>query len=180
MSEVPDRVTGPMDRRETPPDRVEISMEQWQFQSPLPPPAVLREYEQIIPGFAERYMAGWESQTAHRQRLESTVVATQAETQRRAQPLAFALGLAVVVVAGLAVLTDHEAAAIAIVSIDFVGLGGVFVFGKSRNDRELRRKAEAVPDPSPPSARANRTLPKNQPTNPQPNQKRRKSKRSRR
>jgi uncharacterized membrane protein len=39
-------------------------------EAPLPPPAEFREYDQLIPNGADRIMAQWESETAHRHRLQ--------------------------------------------------------------------------------------------------------------
>jgi uncharacterized membrane protein len=138
-------------------------VEQWQFQSPLLPPSVLAQYEELIPDFAERYMRSWEVQGEHRRRLESTVVATNSRTQTRGQTFAFVLGALTLLVAGALGVSDHEGAAIAVVGIDFAGLGGAFLVTKRRQDRELADKAAAVPE-EPPSPRPSLTPPKNRPT----------------
>lgn len=156
-------------------------VEQWQFQSPILPPAILKQYADLIPDFPERYFANWERQTVHRQGLEAKVVAAQTTSQLRAQPYTFALGALALVVAAILGITDHEAAAVAVVGLDFFGLGGVFVFGRISNVREMRRKAAAVPDPTPPQqASPNRTLPKGQVTQPRPQPNSGKKKRKRR
>ncbi|MFN7543319.1 MAG: DUF2335 domain-containing protein [Acidobacteriota bacterium] len=41
------------------------------FSGPLPPPSVLRDYEEFVPGSAERIIAMAEKQGDHRRRLES-------------------------------------------------------------------------------------------------------------
>jgi uncharacterized membrane protein len=46
------------------------------FSGPLPPPAVLKQYDDVAPGSAERIIMKFESQTEHRIRLESIVVWT--------------------------------------------------------------------------------------------------------
>jgi hypothetical protein len=72
-------------------------------------------------------------------------------------------------------LAHQGAAAIAVVGIDFVGLGGVFVYARRSNVEEARRKQEAVPDPSEPPPRASQSLPKGRqtPSQPRSNKKRR-------
>lgn len=40
------------------------------FQGPLPPPRILHDYDQIVPGSAERIISLWENQVQHRQDLE--------------------------------------------------------------------------------------------------------------
>lgn len=44
------------------------------FAGPLPPPEVLEKYDQVVSGAASRIMDSAESQTAHRQKLESRVI----------------------------------------------------------------------------------------------------------
>ena len=39
-------------------------------EGPLPPPADLAAYEQVVPGLAERLVKAAESQTRHRHRIE--------------------------------------------------------------------------------------------------------------
>lgn len=154
-------------------------VEQWQFQSPILPPAILKQYAEIIPDFAERYFASWERQTTHRQKLEATVIAAQTRTQLRAQPYTFALGALALVVAAILGITDHETAAVAVVGLDFFGLGGVFVYGRMSNVREARRKEAAVPDPSPPRP-SQKAVTKGGPSKPQANRPRKSKKRKRR
>ena len=40
------------------------------FSGPIPPPDLLRKYEEINPGFADRIMRQAEAQTAHRIEIE--------------------------------------------------------------------------------------------------------------
>jgi len=51
------------------------------FTGPLPPPALLEQYERLSPGFAERIITSWEIETAHRHDLERKVVAAEIEAQ---------------------------------------------------------------------------------------------------
>ena len=51
--------------------RAQLQRTRYRFAGPLPDPAHLREYENTLPGAAERIFAGWEVQYKHRQRLES-------------------------------------------------------------------------------------------------------------
>ena len=47
----------------------EVSVEAWQ--GPLPPPAVLEKYKQIISDGPERVFKQWEKETAHRHEMET-------------------------------------------------------------------------------------------------------------
>ncbi|WP_175201656.1 DUF2335 domain-containing protein [Achromobacter insolitus] len=44
------------------------------YEGPIPPPALLEHYNEIVPGAAERIIAMAESETAHRRQMESMQV----------------------------------------------------------------------------------------------------------
>lgn len=48
--------------------RQEIVQQAWA--GPLPPPQILRDFDQIVENGAERIMAAWENETAHRRAME--------------------------------------------------------------------------------------------------------------
>lgn len=146
-----------------------FSVEQWQLQTPMLPAAMMREYEDLVPGFSKRFVDNWERQTEHRQSLERTVVAAQSTTQVRGQKYALVLGVTALLVSGAAAVTGHEATAIAITGMDFLSLGGAFVYSKRKESQELAAKAEQVPDPGARSSRQ-AELPKGKPTAPRPRQ----------
>lgn len=52
------------------------------FEGPIPPPALLREYNQILPGAAERIIAMAENEGRHRQALENKAVDANIEAQK--------------------------------------------------------------------------------------------------
>jgi uncharacterized membrane protein len=59
------------------------------FSGPLPPPALLAKYNEVIPNGAERIMAMAERQSAHREFLEKQVVAGNVASQARGSHYAF-------------------------------------------------------------------------------------------
>lgn len=145
---------------------VEVRHEQWQFNSPLPPPEVLERYEQIIPGFGERVMTQWESQTNHRQQLEKTVITGQTKLQTRGQVFAAVIGIGGLIAAAVVGVWGSSAAAVAIASVDIGTLAGVFIYGKNRQGEDLAAKNAAVPDPHAEQPKLPPTPPKGRPTPP--------------
>jgi uncharacterized membrane protein len=70
------------------------------FSGPLPPPSLLAQYDEIVPGAAERIIKAFEAEVAHRHEMERSLV--DAETKvykstiteiRTGQALAFVLSL---------------------------------------------------------------------------------------
>ncbi|MDE6052372.1 MAG: DUF2335 domain-containing protein [Lachnospiraceae bacterium] len=48
-----------------------------EFSGPLPPPNIIKGYEDILPGSAERILAMAEKQSEHRQFMERKMIATE-------------------------------------------------------------------------------------------------------
>jgi uncharacterized membrane protein len=53
------------------------------FSGPLPPPAILRGYEEVCPGSAQRILAMAEQQGDHRKKMEEKAVDAAVEEMRR-------------------------------------------------------------------------------------------------
>ena len=113
------------------------------FQGPIPPPQVIRDYEKVLPGAAERIFALAERQAAHRQRFDS-----------RGQALGFLVAITAVA-GGLLLLAFDKpltgvAGAIAAVS----GLAALFAWERAWKKRQTPpdQRGELVPRrPIPPS-----------------------------
>lgn len=55
----------------TPPQASSVTTSAY-WQGPLPPPAALRSFEDVVPGLAERIVVAWETESAHRREIEKT------------------------------------------------------------------------------------------------------------
>lgn len=118
-----------------------------QFQSwggPLPPPEMLRQYEQVVPGFGESLLEMAQRQEAHRQHLERIVV--EGGSRRASQGLwvGAALSVILIVFAFILGLRHDQVAASVLGSVDVVGLATVFVVGKREQRHERLEKTQAM------------------------------------
>ena len=112
-----------------------------EFSGPIPPPHLLSQYDQVVPGAAERILAMAERQSAHRLDLERRVIVSDIKKSEKGQWFAlFAASLALVFAFTLG-MTDHQIAAGIIGGLDIVSLATVFVFGRKqkRDEREAMR-----------------------------------------
>ncbi|HEX8689272.1 MAG TPA: DUF2335 domain-containing protein [Solirubrobacterales bacterium] len=73
-----------------------------QFSGPVPPPEILRAYDDVVDNGAERIISQWEGETRHRQTLESQRLDAFISSTMRAQWMAF--GVILIVGAGGLVL----------------------------------------------------------------------------
>lgn len=110
----------------------------------LPPPAMLREYEEISPGFAERLMAMVERQQDHRHQLEDLTV--RGNERRANWGIWIGAGVVLLVLAAAVTLSllGHETVAAVIGGLDIVGLATVFVVGRREQRTERLEKARIM------------------------------------
>lgn len=69
------------------------------IRSPLPPPALLKQYEEILPGATDRFLTSFENQAKHRQKQEIKLLDAEIADQKadrserkRGQWLGFGIG----------------------------------------------------------------------------------------
>jgi len=122
------------------------------FSGPLPPPALLQQYNQVFPGAAERIVAMAEREAAHRQSLETGVVASQiADNKNRfaearfGQICALLITLGGMLVGAYTALHGHEVAG-SILGVG--GIGGIvttFILGRPKQERQPQPAANEQP-----------------------------------
>jgi len=124
---------------------VRAELQSTSFSGPLPPPEMLREYDQIYPGAAEKIIQMAESQLHHRQSLERQVIEAEIRQAARGQWIAGAIALAGLLAATLVGVFGSPVVGGAIAAMDVVGLAAVFIYGshQKRAEREERVKALA-------------------------------------
>jgi len=114
----------------------------YSFSGPLPPPEVLEKYNQVIPGLAERIITMAEQQSKHRQGLERTVVESNAFVQKIGPFLGFIVAMTAVGGGIELILKGRDGYGLAAILGALASLAGVFVYGKSKQKKELDGKAE--------------------------------------
>jgi len=103
---------------------------------------MLAAYNQVFPGCAERVVAMAESQSAHRQELERTVVTGNVAAEKRGQNYAFVLG-ALAIIGGIILIALGKDVQGLVAIISALGtLAGVFIWGRWRQEQERKRKRE--------------------------------------
>jgi len=97
---------------------------------------MLEQYNSIVPGFAERLLDEYTAQGSHRRNLEAAVITSDIGAQHRGQWIGAVMFGMVIVAAVVLGVVGAQAAAVAVVTIDIAGFGGIYVFGRRRQERE--------------------------------------------
>lgn len=109
-------------------------------QGPLPPPQTLGEYDNIVPGAAERIIAMAENQSDHRQKLEMIAVKGGSRDSLLGLIFGLTIGLSTVGGAVLCILNGHTIGGSVLGGSGLAGLVGVFVYGSRQRRMEREQK----------------------------------------
>ena len=106
------------------------------FRGPVPPPSLLKEYDQVIPDGAERILKMAENQSEHRIALEKLAISEQLSQSRRGQHYGFILGLVGLILASILAIMGHDTVAGIFGTTTIIGLVTVFVIGRKKQREE--------------------------------------------
>ncbi len=114
------------------------------FSGPLPPPAILAQYNEIIENGAERILHMAEKQSAHREEMEKRVVRGNVLNQTLGTIFAF-----VIVMTGFAcgtwlIYLNKSAAGLGTILTPLCGICGVFFYSKNAQRKERESKAKSL------------------------------------
>lgn len=114
------------------------------FSGPLPPPDMLRQYDEIAPGAAQQILSQAAEQTKHRIAMEKKV--THWDIIRSFAGLVVGLVVALGCIVGgcILVYTGHDWAGATIATASVVGLVSVFVYGTSMRRSERTQRAKIM------------------------------------
>lgn len=110
------------------------------YSGPLPHPDILRNFEEIVPGSAQRIFVQFEEQSAHRRAMEAKVIASGAFSQRIGSISAALIGL-IGIAGGL--WLAHEGKSVEGLVALFGTLGGLvstYLYQRKRQDQEREDK----------------------------------------
>jgi uncharacterized membrane protein len=110
---------------------------------PIPPPDMVADYEEILPGAARYFFGGFERQATHRQSMEMAVLQANVSNEKVGMWLAFALAVLMIVCGTFLIHEDKNPQGLAMIGGTVVTLCGVFVYSRRRDRRELRGKDPA-------------------------------------
>jgi len=137
-----------MSREEAIATLVSVSHSSTRFSGPIPPPAMLKEYDDLLPGAADRILKMAENQQSHRLVLEKEAVTSELFRSKLGMLCGFVVALAGIG-AGVAIAlvggTDVAKVAGGVVSgTTLLGMVGTFVYATSEKRKERTEKTRVL------------------------------------
>jgi uncharacterized membrane protein len=113
------------------------------YNGPLPPPNLLREFNQIIPNGAERIIKQFEEQSFYRREFEKLVIRSQQTRSNIGQWLGFSLALICIVSSLYLASKGHTEDVVSIIGgSTVISLAAIFVVGRLMQNKKLKEKNE--------------------------------------
>jgi len=115
-------------------ERRAMSVEQ--FSGPLPPPAILKGYEDILPGAADRIVRMAEKQSEHRQVLEKKVISVETFKSKVGLFLAFIICLYFMWIGYQLIIHDKKITGFILALTPLGGIIGMFIVQKNKDTKK--------------------------------------------
>ena len=112
------------------------------YEGPLPPSHMLREYEEILPGAADRIIGMAERQAEHRQDIEKVVIASKSRSETLGVVFAGLIGLSAIVGGVFLIAIGRGIEGLAAIITAIGSLVGTFVYGTRSEKKELAEKRQ--------------------------------------
>jgi uncharacterized membrane protein len=122
-----------------------IRAEAYSYEAPVPPPSMLRGYEDVVPGSAKQIMNDAHGQMVHRHGLENKQLDAAISNSKRGQWFGFIIAVLVIVGGVTLILADRSVEGLALILPGLAALAGTFVYSQIQQSRELREKRETPP-----------------------------------
>ncbi len=119
---------------------------QHSFSGPLPPPEVLKRFEEVVPGSAERIIKMAEGQFVHRTALEKKVIDSDIARSKLGQILGFTIAIIGLVCSVVISIYGNQIAGTILGVGTLVSLVSVFMYGSRVRKEERERKTTGNTD----------------------------------
>lgn len=110
------------------------------FSGPIPHPDILRQFNEVVPGSAERIIKMAEDQSTHRKELERKVIDSDIERSKWGQILGFVIAIAGLIVSAVVAIYGSALAGGIIGVGTLASLVGVFMYGSKTRSKEREAK----------------------------------------
>ena len=121
---------------------VEIVSTTISWRGPLPPPAVLRQYDDVLPGSAERIMRTMEERANHRIQAEKAAVEAASKRAYLGLATGFIISLLMIAAGAYAIIWGNNPwLGVAVIAAQNLAFASLFVYVANARRRARERKA---------------------------------------
>ena len=121
------------------------------FSGPLPHPDHLKEYENILPGSADRLIRIVEEEAPHRRQIDVMITNSNTKLEARGQVFGFIIAMTALIGGGYLIESGQSVWGISVPIAAIAGLSGLFVWKARKRKREPDgQTGVAIPGPAPP------------------------------
>lgn len=113
------------------------------FSGPLPHPDILKRFDEVVPGAAERILVMAEEQSAHRRSLERKVIDSDIARSKWGQVLGFCIAIAGLVASGWIAVYGSAITGGVIGAGTLASLVWVFMYGAKTRSKERIEKSHS-------------------------------------
>jgi uncharacterized membrane protein len=114
------------------------------YSGPIPPPAIMAEWEKLLPGSADRILKMAEKQSAHRIAIEAKVVDSDVRRSDRGLVFGFIIALVMIIGGLITVGLGHDWAGVAVITGSLIGVVGLFVYAYISRETERKSRMDAA------------------------------------
>jgi uncharacterized membrane protein len=118
-----------------------VSQQVSTYSGPIPPPDLLKKFDEIDPGRAARLMDWAEDQSRHRMAIEARVIKNDIIKSWVGLVSAFVLTMTAIILGFILIYCGHDWAGSVVSTSGLAGLAGTFIYGTSSQRRERTEKA---------------------------------------
>ena len=114
----------------------QLTLEAKRFEGPLPPPADLKQYDDVSPGFAERIVQMAEKEQGFRHRDIDRIRGMQSKIIGRGQVFGFILSLTIILGGILLIMFDKPTSGFVAILAGIATVAGPFFYGVHREKKQ--------------------------------------------
>ncbi|SDY86339.1 DUF2335 domain-containing protein [Nitrosomonas sp. Nm33] len=126
--------------REHPEIKQTLTIEASAFSGPLPHPAILKQYDAIQPGFAERILVMAEKDADHIRSMQQKALAAKKQEVTLGQVFAVSIGIVALLCGAYVSVNSHPLYGTLLGGGSVIGLVTVFILGRSKSKEKSNNR----------------------------------------
>lgn len=129
------------------PTKLQRTETYFEYSGPIPPPSVLKKYDEVCPGLSETLISEFKAQAEHRREIQSCVIGGNVRAQLTGQWMAFFLGLGALGFGAYLAYLGQTGWGIAVAIGSIAGLLGTFFRQSKGQDAARERQRNSIHGP---------------------------------